>query len=229
MTVYRHNPLLKSRLLAFLANGDAQGMRVCLTSLTVSDFRSAGRLLAEEVLPSADNDAFWHFFRTIVPTNPKAYLGTFLKAAVKLYRQGKLQLQESRFADFSRSCSVIDKRKFLEALLPEAKTDSEVRVLVSAFCQGQIAEAAPYLLRAHTPQTYYVLFQLLKTADAELVRKYALLLLRNADSLSFNLASILEQYFDLAPLPGNFSLRLQPYQLNCLDRGYEAFLKYLKG
>ena len=44
-----------------------------------------------------------------------------------------------------------------------------------------------------------------------------------ADSLSFNMASLLRTYFDLPDLRGTFSLTLEPYELSRLDTDFDVF------
>jgi len=75
-----------------------------------------------------------------------------------------------------------------------------------------------------------MLFRLLRTAetDPETLRRYALQLISYGDKISFNLASIIEQYFDLKGLPATFSLNLRPYELSRLDAAPETFIKILK-
>lgn len=229
VTTHKHNPILKSRLLAQVQADSAEGLDALLRSLSVAEFRTACYQLAEEVLPTLDSEHFWRFFIYLVPPRAKVYLGVFLKAAVKLYRAGKLQLDEQVLADFALQATSIDVRKTLERLLPECSDPAEVQLLVRVFCQNQLEPAAPHLVRAGTPATYYQLFCLLKTAESDrrLLHRYAALLLRKADPLSFNMTSIIRQYFDLNDIPGRFSLQLEPYELSRLDQGAEQFFKIL--
>lgn len=238
INVRRHNPQLRSRLLAYVESGDAQGLCTCLSALSNMDFRTAGYLLAEDLLlrlPSVGEGrtaTFWQFFSTIVPSNSKAYLVTFLKAAAALYGRGELSLSDTRLADYAAqpSTTPVDRRKTLEHLLPCVRTAAEASMLLQQFAGGEAAARIPFLLKAGTPVCYYLLFHTLKTLDEdrELLRHCCLSLVRKGDRLSFNLACIIRHYFDVADLPATFSLQLRPYQLGRLDDSFESFMKILE-
>jgi len=226
----RYNPQLLAKLSAAAVADTAEPLAQLLVQLSVAEFRTAGFLLAESVLPALGSEKFWKYFVALVPMNSKAYLGTFLKAAVRNYRVGLLPLSASALREFSKTATAIDKRKVLDALLPEVKKMNEVQLLLQTFQAETLAAAAPYLLKAHTPVCYCMLFRLLRTAetDPETLRRYALQLISYGDKISFNLASIIEQYFDLKGLPATFSLNLRPYELSRLDAAPETFIKILK-
>jgi len=219
-TLHRHNALLSQKLQAYIDQRNPQGLLNALNSLTATEFRTAGYLLSAELLPQLSDETFWTFFLAIVPADSKAYLGTFLKAAVSLYNSQK---------SFAKIATAIDGHKTLDALLPVLRKPEEVERLLRVFSSYDAGTGAPYLHRAGTSQAYYVLFKLLKTADSQpsLLRRNAIALMKKGDKLSFNLASILCQYFDLRDIPGSFSLRLHPYELGRLDQGFEVFEKTL--
>lgn len=226
---HKHNPLLKNRLLAQTKSDCAEGLCSLLASLSVAEFRTAGYLLAEEILPQLTAQRYWSYFCTIVPTNSKAYLGTFLKAAAKLYKQDSLPLDKDALTYFAESATPIDKRKMLDALLPLVKQADEVQLLVSLFCNGSLETAATCLLKAATPMAYYHFFNMLRAAEVspEQLRHYIALLVRRSDRISFNMACIIHRYFGLKDVPGNFSLRLETYELSRLEQGENYFIKVL--
>ena len=51
---------------------------------------------------------------------------------------------------------------------------------------------------------------------------------RKGDRLSFNMAAIVRQYFDITSIPGTFSLNLPPYAQGRMERSPENFLKVLQ-
>lgn len=110
--LHKHNPLLRDRLTKYVESGNAEGLKSFMQSLTVSAFRTSGYLLAEEVLVKADNDIFWQLFITLVPTNAKAYLGTFLKAAVALYKVHKLELNVEVLRTFRNIAHLLIVKRF---------------------------------------------------------------------------------------------------------------------
>ena len=221
----RHNPILRQRLMQALQVGDVKGLQEILASLRSTDFKTAGFLLAEDLLPSLEEPLFWQCFLTIVPSNPKAYLGTFLKGAVALHKQGKLSLKAEALTEYSHSgISAIDCRKVLEALLPIAKGHDEIAYLLRLFT-SDFQQRVSLLLRITSLPAAYALFHEMKTQeeDLELLRQTCLALMKRGDSRAFRLASICASYFGLEDIPGTFSLTLQPYELSRLDQSYEAF------
>lgn len=228
ITYKRYNPLLKNRLTFFTKKTDSSGLLALLRSLSVSDFRTAGYLLAEEILPTLEDEAYWRFFSVIVHSNTKAYLGTFLKAATRLYRERRLTLNKEALSAFSKVCSEIDKSKLLSSFLPLLRSPEEVGWLVKTFSVGQPHEASPYLIKAHTIPCFYQLFLLLKMADVADVHRVAITVMKQGDAMSYRMTSILKAYFALEGLPVQLSFNLEDYQLSRLDQGYESFAKTMR-
>ena len=226
----RHNPLLESRLAAALQGGP-EALAALLQELRNADFRTAGYLLGEKLLPALDSAAFWALFVAIVPQHPKAYLGTFLKASATLYRAGRLNLGDARFASFAAAASPVDCRKTLEALLPVARTADDCALLMRLFGHGAgRLQNAQMLVAAGTPMAYYELLQELRRGDgsADDERAVCLALLRRGDSRSFRMARLVQAYFGLEELPATFSFHVENYQLSRLEGDYEQFLKMLE-
>ena len=205
----RHNPALQERLGSYLATADSNGLLACLDGLNATDRRTAGYLLGEVLLPTLDATTYWDVFAVVVPHDPKAYLGTFLKAGCRLYEAGRLDFSHSGFRRFATTDATV-----VDRLLDVFGVEPATRV--------------PYLFRADSRPCCFLLFRQLKALDdALLTRKYCLLLMQRGDRLSFNLASLLKHYFALENIPGTFSLRLEPYEQGRLDTSYEAFDKVL--
>ena len=130
----RHNPALEERLERFLAAGDTAGLLASLDALGATDFRTAGYLLSETLLPRLSGEAYWTVFAAVVPHNPKAYLGTFLKAAATLYGDGRLDMAHRVMRRFAATeATPVDRRKTLEALLPLLRTPAEAVTLLDLF------------------------------------------------------------------------------------------------
>lgn len=230
INVRRHNPALEKRLLLPIEAADGPALLALLAGLSNAERRTAGFLLADTLLPACPEDRFWTLFRDLVTAAPKAHLGTFLKAAVRLYRAGNLRFDHESFREYARSAAgEIDKRKILEAFLPQVTDADDAARLLQAVVPESPATVLTLLLKTGTPVAYFHLFRRLQAGDAPpvVLRQYCIALMKKGDRLSFNLASILQQYFDLKNLPGTFSLQLHPYELHRLDGTYETFRKVL--
>lgn len=215
-TVRKHNPALRQRLALLVEAGEAEMLADMLASLSHADRRTAGYLLAEELLPGiTDASHFWTLFGTLVDRDAKAHLGTMLKAAVALYRAGRIGLALPPL-----EYTEVDARKTAEALLPVLRTPSEV----ASLHPSKIA-----LIRGGTVPCYYVLFQELKHLEGrpQIQTRFCLELIRRGDSLGFNMAALMQAYFGLPPVNATFSLRIEPFQLSRLDESYETFSKVL--
>ena len=224
---------LAKQMQAFLEERNAEGLLAYLQRLSNAARRSADALLGERLLIDIEEEAFWLFFSEMVRRAPKAYLGTFLKAAAVRLAKGQLNAADPLFLKFAaEDATPIDRTKCLDALLPLFQAPEEAeRVLDAFFCKEQ--KSAPgralALLKVPTDACNYLLFKTMKqTDDLVLVRKVCLRLLQRGGSASFNLAGILAGYFGIQSLPAAFSLKIEPYQYSHLEESYGNFLKYLR-
>ena len=216
--------VMKAQLRAIVAKEDPQMLCGYLAKLRNADFRLAGIALADaEIWAEAD---FWRFATVLVAANSKAYLGTMLKAAITC---GETMPTE----DFAKACKTeIDKKKVMEALLQLYHHPHKIAELFALleFDKATSATRANLLFRIGTAPAYYMLFEELKQYEDNppFLRRYGVELIRRGDKLSFNLASIIQEYFALPELPGSFSLSIPPYELSNLDKSYESFKTILQ-
>ncbi len=225
---------LADRLYTMAKARNASGLLLMMRSMSHSAFRACGKELGERVLPELpDSQTFWTLFVAMVPTQPRAYLGTFLKAAVARYAKGTLGLLRNAplIEEFAASASAIDKRKMLDALLPIVKDTDEIELLLHLFAPQESASRIDLLLaQPDRPAICYVLFGELRQHDADqaLLRRTALRLMQKTSPNAFKMARIVQSYFGLEELPGTLSLRLEPYELSSLEQGEEAFYRILR-
>ena len=225
----RHNSVISRQLMHYAELRDWDGMLSYLQGLTHSQFRSAGVSLEHEVLPCLTHDDYWTCFLTIVPADSKAFLMTFLKAAVRNYRDGRLGIEHPELRMYGTLVSseerLVDEKKFLQTWLPVLHSVEEVKSLLDCFHVEEPQRVIAYLAPVATPPCYYVLFQLLRKLDNSpvLLSGVCLKLMREGSSIAFNLVSILKCYFDLPQVRGSFSLKLDAYELSRMDASYEAF------
>ncbi|MBP5629327.1 MAG: hypothetical protein J6X27_05745 [Bacteroidaceae bacterium] len=230
----RYDAVIYCKLQAFARVADWQGMLAYLQGLSNSAFRTASYVLAEHVLPPLEAENFWKCFHTVALTNTKAFLMTFLKAALQKYHAQTLDFQNSHFVDFARATmeeSVsLDRQKTLKAILPVLRTPIEVQSVLDAFCGTGHERKLNYLVFAdESLACYYVTFCLLRQIDhtPDLQVKMLRQIIRRSTPLAYNFVSIMRAYFGLEQIRGNYSLSLQPYELSRIENGYDAFLQVM--
>ena len=226
-TLRRHNPQLRAKLLHCAEEGDGAGMLALLAPLNNSERRTAGYLLAEDILPAVRPDAYWRLFAAVVPSDTKAYLVTFLKAAVRLCARPPFSVDTPELTAFAACATGVDRAKTLEHLLPALTRAEDMAAVLRLFSAGDEELLMGSLLRAGTPLAYFFLFRTLRRheTDHALLRRYATLLARRGGQLSFNMANVIRCYFGVEGIPGVFSLSLPPYVLSRLDGTPEQFIK----
>ncbi|MBP3228101.1 MAG: hypothetical protein J6M53_04855 [Bacteroidaceae bacterium] len=177
----------------------------------------------------SDSAAFWASFVQTVPLSPRAFLGTYLKEAVRLRRAGRLDLADARFEEYAARPDVsdIDRRKILTALLPHCQRLDDAERLLRLFGGDDRAVRAAHLLRGGTLPCHYLLFREMQQAEGDtgLHERVCRELIRRGTQTDFNHAALLCAYFDLSSVRATFALRLAPYQLSRYDGSYPNFCK----
>lgn len=230
---HHFHPAIAGQLSQHLQNRNWSSLWSYLQGLSNASFRTACNILSEETLCDIDGDLFWECFSALVPQHPKALLVTFLKPAVHNYRGGRLNLQNPFLEEFARQVAdeerSIDEKKFLQSFLPVIRSADDVGELFRLFRIESIHRRVAYLIPCDSVYTYYVLFQCFRRMDhaPALLSNYCNQLIRKGSSKAFNLVSIMKCYFDLPLVKGNFSLRLEKYELSRLDASLEDFQKIL--
>ncbi len=227
----RYDPVINDRLTVFAKKSEWLLMRTYLCNLSNSGFRTASYVLAEHVLTTLENDAFWQCFATIAQPDTKVYLKTFLKAAVLNYKRGALSFNSHVFLGFARTClqteATIDRQKTLQLLLPELCTYEEVELLLSAFCGDNCNVKLRHLTScAESKPCYYALFRLMKQMDMshDRIAECLKVVARRATPMAFNFTSIMKLYFDVEDLRGDFSLQMRAYEVSRIENSYTNFV-----
>jgi len=224
-----YNVVLHRMMLSYVENSDWNGLADYMEKLTHAQFRTAGAYMSGGILTNLPSRRFWACFLSIVERNPKAYLMTFLKAAVENYKAGGLELEDPSFLTFCRRVAdngrAIDERKTMQTLLPILQTPGEVENLFNAFGVEDTRQRVSYLMNAETMASYFVLFNQLRELDHDkaYLQQCCTMLKRKDTRLAYNMVSILKRYFDLPNVKGQFSLKMDPFELSRMERGYEAF------
>ena len=230
----RYDAIICGKLQSYARDADWQGMLAYLQGLSNSAFRTASYVLAEHVLPPLEADRYWECFHTVALSNTKAFLMTFLKAALQKYHEGSLDFQNCFFVDFAwttvgESVS-LDRQKTLKAILPVLRSSAEVQGVLDTFCGTDHERKLNYLVFAdESMPCYYVIFCLLRQIDHMPNQQVKMLrqIIRRSTPLAYNFVSIMRAYFGLEQLKGSYSLHLQPYELSRIENGYDAFLQVM--
>jgi hypothetical protein len=236
-----YNPLLEKRLLSFFSEEEGRGwccvdmggMERFFASLSNADFRTAGFLLGERILPRCSVDGFWEVVYRLTEYNAKAFLVTSLKSLS--LRSEAIDLHHSALQRFfcflNAQQNGIDKQKFILWVLPLLKTPGDILYLFDVLEVTSPVVISDFLIHRGGTLCYYVLFLLLRKqeGDSDLPESICRRLMKQGDGLSFNVASVFKIYFGLDSIRGTFSLQLAPYELSRLEQSYEAFAKVVEG
>ncbi len=229
-----YDPVIASRLQVLAGKKEWRQMRDYLSSLSNSGFRIASYVLAERVLTTLDNVSYWQCFADIARTDTKAYLKTFLKAAVANYRKGTVSFDAPDFLSFANSCrqseTSIDRQKTLQMLLPQLSTYEEAELVLEAFCGDDANLKLRYLTSsAESAACYFALFRLMKQSDLPAGRTEECLkcIVKRGTPTAYNFVSVMKEYFGLGGEHGGFSLRVRPYELSRIENHYSNFIEII--
>ncbi len=225
--------VVEERLTVLASQESLDELGSYLLAMTNSGFRAASTLLAEKVLPKFKGESFWRVFSYLSLLNPKAFLGTCLKAATSAYVAGEVRLEGENLESYSAHLVShemnIDRDKFLRASLLLLKEEAEVLRMWKMFAVDSPQKRIEYLVHCNTIVSYHQIFKECKRIqdNHDFLRKLCYALIKKGDTLSFNLASIVRSYFDVNDVGALFSLNLEPYKLSYLDKSFDNFKKVI--
>lgn len=219
-----YNPIIASRLRQIADGRQWHLLPQYLDGLSNAQFRTAGYIMGEEVMPHLDTDDFWEVTTLLYYYSAKAFLVTCMKAASQ--RVGEFRLPEAEALWAAMAQNETDASKALLTLLPAMPDDVDTaRHLLSVMVGTNPEKQIAILLRIDTPVAAFLLLGALRQVEynrALLVRT-TYFLIKRGDALSYNLASLFKAFFGLDEVRGTFSLQLQPFELSRLETSYEAF------
>lgn len=204
-----------------------------LDGLSNAQFRQAGLVLGENMLPKTTEHVFWSIFSAMFRHNRKAYLGTLLKALAKKINATdasseeleRLGLWEEEFCTICQKLTETDRKKILLSLLPLLKNPADTERLLVQCGLKESSLWIPFLLQINSKPCAFLLLKALRYVehDKALLIRTCHFLMKRGDDLSFSVASIMRLSFGLEEVHGTFSLSLKPYQLARVEQSYEAF------
>ncbi len=219
-----YNPIIASRLRNIAGGRQWSLLPDFLDGLSNAQFRTAGYILGEEIMPRLEAEDFWLLTTLLYKYNAKAFLVTCMKSATK--RVGEYRREDAEELWKMLSANDIDATKTLQTLLPCIHDDVHTAQHLLNVMVGEDAEKRiALLLKIDTPVGAYLLLHALRQVEHNrpLLVRTTYFLIKRGDPLSFNLASLFKAFFGLEEVRGTFSLRLQPFELSRLETSYSAF------
>lgn len=221
------NQILFNKLSVFIEQEDYASLTAYLGTLSHSQFRTSGYILGEQIAAKLNAEDFWKLFNVLVKYNPKAFLSTMLKSFVFGMKQNRLFISDKGYENACEllRTSSIDTQKTISIVLPAITDVNLVRPLFLSLGYTEMSTWIFFLLKSFNTVTAFVLLQALHYVeqDRELLLKIARHILKQENSLAYNVVSIIRSVYDLNELKGTFSLRTQPYELSRIESSYEAF------
>lgn len=234
-----YHPIVYARLRQLFEGGDWEALIAYLDSLSNAHFRTAGYLIGERLLTDVPAVTFWEVASRLILWQPKAFTVTMAKAAALRLASGTLSLKDAGLLQLAQALAdeshLIDRQKLLLQWLPVIVEPLAMEHLFDLLLFNEPRRRVDFLLRTDGLTAAFVLLRSLRFEEHD--RDYLTAVCRqlihrastssgatgHADSLSFNLASLLRSYFDLPDIRGTFSLTLQPYELSRLDTDFDTF------
>lgn len=226
----RFSSVLYVKLCNTLNEGGCAALPAFLSSLSVSQFRTAGYILGDRIALEVSTELFWELFQMLICYDNRAFLVTMIHAFVRRLKTGDLSLSDQGFLTLIPHLTEIDASKMLHHLLPLQTDSQSVTHLLDHLHIEDPVKRIKLLLPVATVPTAYVLFRTLRYVehDHALLVRVAASLVKQGDSVSFNLASIIKEFFGLREVKGTFSLRLQPWELSRIENSFEAFSQVIR-
>lgn len=235
MATDRHyNITIHTQLARFAGRGMWTEMTEYLGRLSNADYRTAGYIVGERILPGLEVQAFWELFACLSLFDAKAFLVTVCKSAAHRIVAEEITLQgdalERLFTEWNKGGHDIDKQKFIRTILPSLAQPDDVVSLFERLAITDSEARLDYLLCVDSLPCAFVFFNTLKSMEQNpaRLRHYCLLLMKKGTNMSYNLASIVKNYFDLTGVPGTFSLAIAPHEQNYLERSFDTFSKVMR-
>lgn len=219
-----YNPIIASRLRSFADGRQWCELMAYLDTLSNAQFRTAGYILGDEILPKLCLNDFWTLLTLLYNYNAKAFLVTGMKATKG--RVDEFSAPEAEELWKLVSENELDASKALQTVLPFMTDEVELaRHMLNAMVGANSELRIAILLRIPSTLAAFLLLHALRQVEQNraLLVRTTYFLMKRGDALSFNLASLLKVFFGLDEIKGTFSLRLQPYELARLETSYEAF------
>ncbi len=221
---------INEQLTTYIERDDFEGLSQWLGRLSNSDFRRMERNVRENIMSSLDNDRFWELFRFFATYRPQAFLPCIANIR-HLVDNGTLKFDNDNVKKISEELSDNDITKMVGMALPHLNDVSQIDELFKAFDFNDPFKCVSALIKQDSSLAYYILFKILKhnSDKRDLCVKTCQFMMKKNNDISFNMASILREYFGLQEVKGQFSLKVEHYELNYIDKSFDTFKYVLEG
>ncbi|MCQ2113151.1 MAG: hypothetical protein MJY95_07405 [Bacteroidaceae bacterium] len=213
--------------------GDWGGLDKSLSRLSNSEYRRMEPIVNSMVLSTLGNDDFWKAYLHLLMFRRQSFL-TGILSIKHLAKDGSLDFRSEdarNVADWLRENSPESMVKVARMALPILFTWQQIEDLLCFAGIEDEQASIDLLVKESSPHAYYVLFGILRRAcdNQQLVRNCLIQIMKKNDDLSFNMASIVRSYFGIDDIRSTFSLQIEPFELNYLDKSYDNFIHVLQG
>lgn len=202
-------------------------------SLSHAEFRKVECYVREKVLPALPNQIFWEAMLQLVKYRKQAFLPCVI--AIKgLIEQGVLDVkcrEASELASFMYDNMPEAPLKLVSMAIPYLKTEEQIHDMFEVFRIQDERNKISALIKETNVLTYYMLFKTLKQVQDNqvLARQCCLFILKKNDDMSYNMASLLREYFGLEGVRCQLSLHIAPYELSYADSSFDKFKNIITG
>ena len=221
------------KLHQLILDGNWEQLNATFAAMTHTEFRRASMYLRTSVLPVLENNVCWEAIFHLVQYRRQAFLSCVL-ALQPLALSGRLDFScqgAQAFAVYLLQEAPEAVPKVVNMVLPFLQTDGQVDVFFHTFRVEDKKQQVLALLKVESPLAYYLLFTRLRHLPD--CRQFALdccrYIMRRDNDMAYNMVAIMQAYFGLYELRGQFSLRIAPYELSLLDRDAQSFYHVLNG
>ncbi len=224
---------IKDNILLLVEKHDWTALKRLFNRMTNMEFRRTESIMRNDILPNLSNEDFWEALFHLVTYRHQAFL-TGILAIEHLVADETLSFDNlwvESLAAFLKEKVPGASQKLMGMAIPLLETEAQINDMFSALGFENERERMAALISVTTPLAYYILFKILKhmADDRDLVRKCCIFMLKKRDDMSYNMASIMREYFGITDMRSCLSLRIAPYELSFIDSSFENFEYVLTG
>ncbi len=204
-----------------------------LDSLSHSEFRKAESFVREIILPELSNEDFWESLLHLIKYKKQAFLPCVV-AVKNLVEKNVLVVrckEAAEVASYMKNNMPEASLKLVSIAIPFLRTEEQINDFFDVFGIENERNKISVLIKETSLLTYFVLFKTLKQVqdNQSLARQCCLFIMKKNDDMSYNMASLLREYFSLEGLRSQLSLHIAPYELSYAESSFDKFKNIITG